>query len=158
MVSSVHSQMFSKIQWAEVEATTTGTQTLSSASWGLTSRKTVHTLLQRESTYKDKFVICFNLKLISWFKWIFSSVPVYSFSYTERPGFSLGCVSLQSDAWCLLHFCGLTPVCQWDVLNTIFHFGVFLHSGVCQHLCRQLKTTANITAANSYSAEYLSTS
>lgn len=56
--------------------------------WGLISRKTVHMWLQRESIYnfKDKFVIFFNLKSNFRFKWIFSSVPGYSFSYAGRPG------------------------------------------------------------------------
>lgn len=158
MVFSVHSQVFYMIQWAEVEDTTTGTQALSSVSWRLISRKTSHSLLEKESAYKEKFVVFVNLKSVSWFKSIFSSVPVYTLSYTGRSGFSLVCESLQWDAWCLLHFCGLTPVCQWDVLNMIFHFCGFVHSGICQHLCRQIKTTVNIFAASSYSAEYPSTS
>lgn len=157
MIASAHSQVFGMIQWAAVEDTTTGTQALSSVSWGLISRKTVHTLLQRESMYKDKSVIFLKLILIPLFKWMFSSVPVYTLSYTGWPGFSSVCESLQSDAWCLLHFCGLTPVCQWDVLNTIFYFCRFVHSGTCQHLCRQIKTTVNVFAASSYSAEYPST-
>lgn len=86
MGSSVSSQMFSMIQCVEIEDRTTETLALFSVRWELISRTTADILLWREFTYdfKDKFVIFFNLKSISWFKWIFSSVPGYSLSYTGR--------------------------------------------------------------------------